>query len=1101
MRTLRRSLLLFTLLYFCCCITALAQNKTVVAGIVKDEKGTPLPGVTVKEKGTANGAMTTAEGTYKVSVAPNATLVLSFVGYVMQEIPVNGQSTVNVTLLEDKKNLNEVVVTALGIKREQRKLGYAVTELKGAEVAKTNSINPVAALQGKVAGVDISGAAGGPQAANRIVLRGAKSLNGKDQPIFVIDGVIFENEVSAADVNFGNVLKNFNPDDFESVTVLKGAAATALYGSRAINGAILITTKKGTTRKGLGVNLSQTVQFEHAYRQPIALQNSYGAGRFGTFKPNTTNELDWVGGLSFGPKMDGKMVKLPNGEEVAYSPKSSNALDGYQLGKYFNTNVSMEGGNDKATFRFSYSRLDNNSVSPDNKFSRNSFALKSTAQISKVFSLDGGVNYATSIARNPNRQGGDYTNLNIGRKWIYVFPRNYDPDYWEKRYLTPANARADLAQNPGADYWFALKNYTWERDERLLSANLALTATTTDWLKFIVKGNFSNEQNTDRRKEVGTLANFSGPDGLFALQTVNRSQHTFTGMAMLTPKLGGEFEGSLNLGVETWNSGIGTQMENRTQGGLRIPKMFAISNSVNNPVSKETPLLRKRINSAFFAASLAYKNAFFLDITGRNDWSSALTYKNGTGTNSYFYPSFSGAWEFTQSLKNSIPSFISYGKLRASYAMVGGDTDPFEINPGYLTEGFWNSSSTGQGLPQINMFNQNTLPNLHLKPSISRSFEVGADIRFFNNRIGIDVAWYKSNITNQIIKLPTSMETGVKERYINAGSMQNTGIEVAINASAIQHKNFTWDITLNGSRNRNKIKSLAPGVNQIELNNDQDVRVLAAVGQAYGVIVTDYGFTPYQAKDASGNPVAHPNNGKPVISATGSELPYKYNRGYQVVGNITPDFNLGLSNNFTYKNWSLGFLVQARIGGDIFSASHQFGTGRGTVESTMHGRDAANGGITYTDANGKTRDDGMIPDGVFQDGYKISKNGQEINLGGMTYREAYDKGYVTPMTPYGYYGMQGDWGIGIRSTSVFDASYVALREVSLGYTLPSNVTQRWKMNSLRVMLVGRNLGYLYNNLPDRLNPESIRNNSTSAFSEYGAVPFVRNMAFTVQVGF
>lgn len=1079
---MRRSLLLTTLLFLCCCITAWAQDKKAFTGTVKDAKGTPLPGVTVKEKNASNGATTGPDGIFKIQVAPTATLTFSYIGFISQEVAINGQATVNIVLQEDNKNLNEVVVTAMGMKREQRKLGYAVTELKGADVAKTNSINPVSALQGKVAGLDISAAAGGPAAAPRIVLRGAKSLNGKDQPIFILDGVIFENDESAADVNFGNVLKNLNPDDYESVTVLKGAAATALYGSRAINGAILITTKKGASRKGIGVTVSQTAQMEQVYRGAIDLQNGYGQGLDGKYD-NT------AGGNSFGSKMDGSMVTLANGMKVPYTAKPNNAKDLYQTGKYFNTNVAMEGGSDKGTFRLSYSHLDNSSVSPNNSFGRNTFAFRGSSQISKVLSADAGVTYATSKTMNPDRQGGDFTSYNIGRKWVYVFPRNYDPGIWSKpeNYTGPQGGRADLSTHPGADYFFQQAYNSWSRKESLITGNFSLTATATDWLKFVGKANFSSEQSTDERKEAGTLANFSGSDGFYSIAGVNKSQYTFTGMAIITPKLGKKFEGNLNLGGESWNSGIGKQYNNYSSGGLRIPFLYDISNSMGASVIKNDPLLRKQINSVFFAASLSYNNELFLDVTGRNDWSSALTYPKGSlgnTTNSYFYPSVSGAWEFTQTLKEKMPEWVSYGKLRASYAMVGGDLDPYQINTGYYTSDYFRGAGTGENLPMVNIFNQSILPNMNLKPSISKSVELGANVRFLNNRLGFDVAWYRTNITNQIINLPTTIESGVTSRYINAGSMINRGIEVMINATPIQSKNFTWDVNLNGSRNKNKIVSLTPGVNELQLNEDQGIKAIASVGGSYGDLVTDYGYT----KDA---------NGKNLITLGGSDFPYKFVRGHSVVGNIMPDFNLGLQNSFTYKNWSLGVLIQARIGGDFFSASHQYGTGRGNTANTMYGRDSEHGGITYTDASGVKRDDGMIPEGVFAKGTTVNN----VVLDGMTYRDAYEKGLVSPVTPYQYYSMVGEWGIGIREASVFDASYVALREVSLGYSLPTDMVQRWKLNSLRVSLVGRNLGYLFNNLPDHINPEAVRNNKTSAFSEYGAVPFVRNMGVTVQVGF
>ncbi|SHM12475.1 iron complex outermembrane recepter protein [Chitinophaga jiangningensis] len=1086
---MRRSLLLATLLFLCCAITALAQNKKAVTGTVKDEKGTLLPGVTVKEKGTSNGTMSAADGSFKIQVNPDATLELSYIGYAVQAVSVGNQSTLSIVLKEDNKNLNEVVVTAMGMKRESRKLGYAITELKGNDIAKSNQVNPVAALQGKVAGVDISSAAGGPQAAPRIVLRGAKSLTGKDQPIFVVDGVIFENDVTANDVNFGNVLKNLNPDDYESVSVLKGAAATALYGSRAINGAILITTKKGIARKGIGVNVSQTAQMEKVYRGPIDLQNTYGQGMDGVYD-NT------MGGYSFGPVMDGRDVLLQNGTTAKFVPQPDNVTDLYQTGKYFNTNVAMEGGNEKGTFRLSYSHLDNNSVSPNNSFGRNSISFKGSQTISKVISADLGVTYANSKTLNPDRQGGDYTSYNIGRKWVYVFPRNYNPGYWNQpaNYLGPNGGRANLSTNLGADYWYQQAYNSWTRRENLFMGNVAVNVTATDWLKFILKSNFSNETSADERKEVGTSANFTGSDGYYGEAGVNKTQYTFTGLAQITPKLGKRFDGSvLTLGTETWNSGIGKQYNNYSSNGLRIPFMYDLTNSIGVVQFNNAPLLRKRINSAFFAASFSYNNELFLDVTGRNDWSSALTYPKGSlgnTSNSYFYPSVSTAWEFTQTLKDVMPSWITYGKLRGSFAMVGSDTDPYTINSGYYNSSNWSGMNSGSSLPLITFYPNGQLPNMALKPSISKSWEFGANVRFLNNRLGIDAAWYRTVVNNQIIPLATTNESGVSSRFVNAGRMLNRGLELAINGTPIQKTNFTWDVTLNASRNKNKILELVEGVSTFTLGEDQGVNAVANVGGSYGDLVTNYGYT----RNGAGQPIIN-------LNPAGADFPAQYQRGYAVIGNIQPDWNLGLSNNFTYKNWSLGILVQARIGGDFFSASHQYGTGRGTTANTEAGRDAAHGGLEWTDNTGAKRNDGMIPNGVLADGTTVNVNGQELNIGGMSYQEAYNKGYVQPLSPFQYYGMIGDWGVGIREASVFDASYVALREVNIGYSLPTELVNRWKMQSLRISLVGRNLGYLFNNLPLHINPEAVRNNATYAFSEYGAVPFIRNFGATIQIGF
>lgn len=1087
---MRRILLLATLLLCCFAPQAWAQQKKAVSGSVKDAAGTPLPGVTILEKGTPNGTVTSGDGSFKINVDPSATLVFTFMGYSNQEVPASA-SSFNIVMKDDQRSLNEVVVTAMGFKREQRKLGYAVTELKGSEIAKTNAINPVAALQGKVAGVDISGAAGGPQAANRIVLRGAKSLDGKDQPIFVVDGTIFENDASDNAVNFGNALKNFNADDFETVTVLKGAAATALYGSRAINGAVLITTKKGTSRKGIGVEVNQTYQIESVFKTPIELQNKYGAGQQPFFRQDAggVQAIDWAGGYSFGPEMRGQNVKLPNGEFAPFNAQPNNWKNTYQTGKYSNTNVAVEGGNEKANFRFSYSHLDNNSVQPNNSFKRDVFSLKSSAVVSKYLSVDGGVSYTASNTLNPSRQGGDYTTENIGRKFIYVFPRNYDVDFWSSRYKVPTLAGRNLldalGEYPGIDYWYALNEDRWKRKESLFMGNLNMNVTATEWLKFALRGNFSNEQMSDDRRQLGWAANFGGDRGMFATAGQNKTQWTLTGIAMFTPKINNtDWNFNANVGVEKWNSGIGSRFNMNTAGGLRTPGLYSMKNSIGTLNSEYYALPRKEINSIFAAASLAYKNAWFLDVTARNDWSSALMYPDGSGTPSYLYPSVSAAWEFTETYKSSMPSWVTYGKLRASYAYVGGDLDPWTNNTGYITGGVWNGAAQAN-MPLNNIFQPELLPNLKLKPSMAANFEFGADIRFLNNRLGLDVAVYQADIKDQILRLDVPTESGVARKIINAGHFRNRGIELAINARPVEGKYFSWDLNLNGSRNINKIIELDPAISTYQMNEDQGVRAIAEVGKAYGELVTDYGY------------VRDPKTGLPIINNNTTS----FKRGYASVGNITPDWNLGLNNTFSYKNWSFGFLIQARIGGDIFSASHQYGTGRGTLASTLPGRDAASGGLAWTDASGRQRNDGMIPEGVFENGTKRVVNGNEVDLSGMTYRDAYNKGYVPAMSPFNYYGMIGDWGIGIREASVFDATYVALREVSLGYNMPSSITEKLKLNKLRLMLVGRNLGYLFNNLPDGIHPEGIRNNATSAFSEYGGTPFVRNMAFTVQVGF
>lgn len=1104
--TLKNSLMFLTLLLFSA--FAMAQNKKVT-GVVTDKNYQPLPAVSIQVVGSAQGTVTDENGKFSISVPANGKLSFNFIGFKTTVVTVSNKTTINIILEEDEKVLGEVVVTALGIKRETKKLGFSVTEVKGEELAKSNQVNPIAALQGKVAGVNINMGAGGPQSSSRINIRGNTSLGGNNQPTIVVDGIIIDNATTGAGEwggasDFGNEMKNLNPDDFESVSVLKGAAATALYGSRAGNGVIVITTKKGSARKGLGINFSNTSSFETAYKG-LDFQNEYGAGSKGKFVKGTDgmDEIDannsW---RSWGPRMNGQEVRETDGSIIKFSPQPNNYLDAYETGKVINSNLSMEGGNENTTFRFSYSNLTSSGITPKNNFDRNNFNLRATHKLSKYISLDAGITYVRSQADNPARQGG---NDNIMFKYAYELPRSYQTNYWLQRdhYIDPVKGGVIERDPYAAYYWFELfENNNFQKEDNL-RANLGISSNLTNWLTLNLKGNIANLNTNTETQTLGSGAGFSG--GYYEKYQTEKKQYQLQGILTANKQLTNDLDFGASLGGEIWNYDD-SHIQAYTVGGLKVPGQFTISNSVNDARVFDRIDGKKRMDAVFGFANLAYKKMLFLDLTARNDWSSALTYPDGHGNYSYFYPSASLSWVFTEAFH--LPSFFSFGKLRASWAKVGKDTKAYDTSIGNYTFIGNYKDKEGNSIPRYG-FDSPGIGNLNLKPEISKSVEVGADVRFFNDRLGLDVAYYKNNTNNQIMTLAVPQESGATSKIINAGNIQNQGIEVLLRGTPVKTNDFTWDATLAFTRNRNKIIELADGVPQyvLEWGMGNDVQTVAEVGSAYGEIKTKYAYARYQQKDANGNAVSHPSNGQKVLKADGYYMRSEaMGQGYLPVGNMQPDFLSSLTNSFNYKNFNLGFMLDARVGGEMVSATYNYGIWNGVLQETVKGRDKETGGLERKtfDASGNvtgTFYDGMIPEGVFAQGIKIKDpKGVEHDVSGMSYEEAYKQGIVQPLTTENYYRNLASWGTGIREHAVFESTWVAMRELSLGYTFPKSITNRLRLNNLRLSLIGRNLFYLYNSAPGNVNPEGLYNNKAGSAFEYGGMPFTRSIGFSINVG-
>lgn len=1094
---------------------AIGQTNRTLTGVVRDSSGNTLQGVTVNVKGTKTSSVSDAQGNFKIAV-PSAGSVLAFssVGYTSKEVRVGSNNFVSVLLQSSSSQLNEVVVTAFGARTNTRKLAYAVQEVKGDEVTRTNNSNIVNALQGKVAGVMVNQGVGGPQSSSRIRIRGNTSISSNNtQPLFVIDGVLIRPGTTGADSwgnnqDFGNVMKNLNPDDYASFSVLKGSAATALYGSEGQNGVILITTKKGFARKGLGVSVTHTETYDQAYKL-YDLQNEYGSGIDPTFQQvDGVNVIDptWGAGLSFGPKFNGQTVRDLDGHMMTY--KANDPLSFYQTGRYINTNVAMEGGNERSTFRFSYSNLNNNSVMPNNKMVRNSFNLRATQKLGSAINMDVSVNYTQTTSDNPAQNGGANNPLFA---FTYLGTRSTDLDYWANNYIDTVlgGRKSGSAKNPyglASTMWSIYQQNTTQKESNL-RANVDLTATITPWLNALVRANV-NTLNVDyEAKRRGESAGFSGTSAYYGITQSTTNQIRLQGLLNFNKDLNEDFTVTASAGGETNRNLGGKYTDVHTDGGLKVPDQYTISNSVNavgvnanvNPVS--------RLDALYLFGDLTWKNMITLSASGRNDWNSTLTYQDAHGTFSYFYPSVGLSYVFTE-----MPSFksnvISFGKIRGSYAYTGAGTAPYQTNSTGRYSLSSNYTAYAGGTLPIYTFADATLANMDLKNQLTKEMEFGAEVRFFNNRVGIDAAYYKKNTFNQIITLPVTSESGVTSRVINAGNIQNQGIEIVLTGTPVKTKNLQWNTTVNFTRNRNKVISLAPGVNsyELEIGFGNDVRAMAIPGEDYGILQTSYGYAYYQKKDASGNPIDDPNNGKKVIGDPANAdfgmtflRSGTYDGTTKSLGSIMEKYLVSNINSFQYKNWNFGVQVDAKVGGLMASGTHQYGSANGSLENSLFGRDAEHGGISYTDANGVVRNDGIIPDGVFTDGYKSPINGTDI--GGMTFQDAYAKGLVQPKPAYQYYDDLSNWGAGIREYSIFENTWVALREVSAGYNFPQSLYKKFKFQSLRISGVVRNFGYLYKTAPDGINPEGIYTNRAAGFMEYGGFPYVRSYGVTLNASF
>ncbi len=1063
----KKRVVLFFMLLLLGFSNAIAQR--VITGKVVGGDGLPILGATVGIKGSTAGTISGEDGSYRLKVPAGVTgdtIVISFMGMKNYEEAINGRTVINAELESDDVAVDEVVVTAMGISREKRALGYAVTDVDGDDLTKSRGglNNPVNALQGKVAGLQISSGAGSMGGSSKVLIRGANSLSGSNQPLFVIDGVPIEGgdfnstntQRGGGGYDYGNLIQDINPDDIENISVLKGASASALYGSRASNGVVMITTKKAKRNEGLTVDFSSTLGFEVVSKLP-KLQNQYGGGYnsydnegnlvedFGTVTINGVDytTVDYGMDESWGPKFDGREVlswydlakweangKQGNPTTSKWEAASSDYDEFFKVGISQTSNIAVSQSLANSSFRISYSNSTLKGYIPNSKQVKNSFnASGNLSGLDKKLNVFTNVSYLNT--RTQGRQETGYGDNNFMVKFTQWGQRQLNINELEDLYIMPDGTQASWNRSDVFDptpayhnnpYWSVYKDY--ENDERnRIYGNAGVSYQILPFLKAQYKSNL--DFFVDKRYEriaVGSQIQSSYLE-------ISRQQYEINHEFLLT------FDKRFNKFGLTAFAGANI-MKNRfeyvygtTVGGIAIPDFYNLKNSLSTAESFNTRT-EKGINSVFGDITLSWNDMLYLEGTIRTDKSSTLP----EGNNVYTYPSVTFSWLFSE-LLGDLP-WLEFGKARVGFAKVGNDTDAYSVYNTYTAYTHIDSSAPGYRKNQ-------TLNNKELKPESTTSWEAGLELSLFKKRLGFDVTYYQTDTKNEIVPLAVSGSTGFLYKVVNSGEIENKGIEVALHGSPIKTENFEWRSSLTLASNKNKVKKLADGVDYYKLASGPfKVEVGAKVGEEYGVIM--------------GTDFVYDENGNKVVGDDGL---YLQTEDMVNIGNIYPDFTGGWSNTFTYKGFDLNVLLDFSKGGHYFSTTQMWGYYCGMFEET-----AANG----------VRETGIVSEGVTKDG---EENTQVVDA--KSYFEHYYNGPA--------------------AQNVLKSDYLKLREVSLGYTF--NLKRNSFVKALRLSAYGRNLAVWG---PDvkHFDPEMIVTNSGNVQGiEGGATPMVTSFGFTVNLKF
>ncbi|WP_426670550.1 SusC/RagA family TonB-linked outer membrane protein [Mucilaginibacter sp. McL0603] len=1074
-----KKILLLNLCFLLAVNQLFAQIHTVTGKVTGKDDGLPIPGASVKIQGTNTGTQTSADGKYSINAANGAVLTINFIGYEPQTLTVNG-STLNVILATSTKQLGEVVVTgALGITRTRNQQSYAAQEVSGDEVSKQRSDNFIDGLSGKVSGLEIrqNNTLGG---STNVVLRGSKSITGDNQAMFVIDGVPIGNEntngtnqqTGGGGYDYGSPASDINPDDIESVTVLKGAAASALYGSRGSNGVILITTKKA--KKGLGITINSTLSLSEIDKSTFPqYQNQYGAGYAQYF--NTGNVFgnpnaqvaptadDASNGTAFDPNLkiyqwDAFDPTSPNyGKATPWVAAKNGPATFFVKPISTDQSIMITNGGDNGSFKLGYTKSINNGVIPNSRLDKNLVDFGATYKITPKLTVGANVNYYNTNGTGRGGTGYDGGSNSYNRNVMTGFRQwwetNVDVQELKAAYdRTQSNVTWNMADpingNTGPafwnnPYWVTDHNYETDTRNRVLG-NINATYNATDWLSFTGRTSLDTYSELDQeRYDVGSIG----------VPYYSRYNHTYTEnnydfLANVNKNISKDFNLKALLGANI-RKDSDNSINASTNGGLIVPGLYSLSNTLSAPLSPAEFDGKKEVDGIFAGTTLTWKNMVTLDGTIRRDKSSTLPAANNT----YYYPSVSGGFVFSELLKNW--TWLSYGKLRANYAQVGSDAPLHSINDTYSI------------VPPIGANPQTILNttknNQNLKPEQTKSKEIGLELAFFHNRLGFDGSYYVTNTFNEILPVNVSPATGYTNEYLNAGNVQNRGVELSVNGTPIKTRDFNWKITVNFTAAYNKVTALykdATGqeATNLELGSFQNGETLnAPLGQSLGTIRgTDYIYT-------NGQKTVGPD-GQYLITTTANNN----------IGNTNPNWTGGINNSFTYKSFTLSFLIDIRHGGSVFSGDMAYGLADGIYPLTAYTNDLGNPVRNPLNQGG-----GMIRPGVYA-------NGQPN---------------TTRVTAYNY----GDFGDGAGllplKAFVYDASFIKLREAVVGYALPQNaISKLGPVKDVTLQLIGTNLWIIHKNLPYADPEQGLSSGNLQGIQE-GVYPTTRTISLNLKVRF
>ena len=1050
--------------------SSISFSQIKISGTVTDKtSGMGIPSVAIATS-SENGTTSDINGSYTIFVTDNnQALTFSYLGYKTQKITIGTQKIINVQLEEIETNLDEIVVTALGLNRKTKELGYVVQELKSKEVTSVKTVNFLDNLAGKLAGVIISQGATGVGSSSKITIRGEASFS-NNNPLFVVDGTPinnnsvfnFTNEAAAGfqEIDFGNGAMEVNPDDIESITVLKGPSAAALYGTRASNGVIVINTKDGSKKQGLGVSINSSITFDSTFGLPD-FQNEYGQGNSGNFE-----YVDGLGGgvndnitYSWGPRLDaGNLIAqfdspvtladgtvVRGGDTSLYSGNTitptlfqsnpDNLKDFYQTGVTTINNIAINDSFERGSYRLSITDLDSESIIPGVNLERKTAALKLNFNPSEKTRITSSVNYVNSSS--DNRPANGYGSENANYSLVAWGPRslNIDSlrDYWQPGLegVQQYSFNYTFFDNP----FFILKENTNAFNRDRVFGNIAVKHQFTDNLSVSLRSGM--DYSSEKRELKRNFSSNRFKNGAYAEHDVFYREVN-TDFLVNYNNTFGDVSFDVSFGGNRLDQNASTKQTQTTN--LAQPGIFSLNNAAS-PLEVFEFTSKKRINSLYGIAKFGYKDYLFVDITGRNDWSSALATPFSIDGTSFFYPSISSS--FILSNYTELPSAISFAKLRASIAQVGNDTNP------YQTSGAFVSQTPFNGQPTFS--NQDFIPNSNLRPEITTSYELGADLRFFKDRLNIDFTYYNATTKDQIISLPIPISSGYNQQVINGGKVNTTGVEIILGGTPIQTENFTWNTTFNFASNKSVIKDLPQNDGRLTLAYS---RIYNSANQTVWFQVEEGG----QIGDMYGTGYEKNADGEFLLDDNGR---YIANNDLIKIGNYNPDFTLGWNNSFRYKNWNASFLFDWRQGGEIISRTRALGNVGGQLAETAFRPDA---GIVAQGVNVNTGLPNTVA--VTAESY---------------YRQFYDRNH--------------------EENNVYDASFLKLRQVSIGYVL--NLEEGFlglnDTSSMSFSFIGNNLFVLTEN--PHFDPEQLAVQGNGFVSGVEDMSYATSRSLGFKVGF